>query len=103
MSFLVSPLVEEIAFRGDRPQILEPHVSGTVAVLLSSLTFYAGACQPRLVLDRAERALSEGNWIDVVAGPHFWRAQVLYPDVAAGRVAPATRPSSSRIVDPAHE
>lgn len=39
MSSLVSPTVEEIAFRGYCQQILERHFSGTVAVLLSSLLF----------------------------------------------------------------
>lgn len=39
MSSLVSPIVEEIAFRGYCQQILERHFSGTVAVLLSSLLF----------------------------------------------------------------
>jgi membrane protease YdiL (CAAX protease family) len=39
MSSLVSPVVEEIAFRGYCQQILERHFSGKVAVLLSSLLF----------------------------------------------------------------
>jgi membrane protease YdiL (CAAX protease family) len=39
MSSLVSPIVEEIAFRGYCQQILERHFSGTVAVLISSLLF----------------------------------------------------------------
>jgi len=39
MSSLVSPIVEEIAFRGYCQQILERHFSGAVAVLLSSLLF----------------------------------------------------------------
>lgn len=39
MSSLVSPIVEEIAFRGYCQQILERHFSGNVAVLLSSLLF----------------------------------------------------------------
>ena len=39
MSSLVSPIVEEMAFRGYCQQILERHFSGTVAVLLSSLLF----------------------------------------------------------------
>jgi membrane protease YdiL (CAAX protease family) len=39
MSSLVSPIVEEIAFRGYCQQILERHFSGTAAVFLSSLLF----------------------------------------------------------------
>jgi membrane protease YdiL (CAAX protease family) len=39
MSSLVSPVVEEISFRGYGQQILERHFSGVVAVLLSSLLF----------------------------------------------------------------
>jgi hypothetical protein len=39
MSSLVSPIVEEIAFRGYCQQILERHFSGRIAVLLSSLLF----------------------------------------------------------------
>lgn len=39
MSSLVSPIVEEIAFRGYCQQILERHFSGITAVLLSSLLF----------------------------------------------------------------
>ena len=39
MSSLVSPIVEEIAFRGYCQQILERHFSGKIAVLLSSLLF----------------------------------------------------------------
>jgi membrane protease YdiL (CAAX protease family) len=39
MSSLVSPIVEEIAFRGYCQQILERHFPGLVAVLLSSLLF----------------------------------------------------------------
>lgn len=39
MSSLVSPIVEEIAFRGYCQQILERHFSGMMAVLLSSLLF----------------------------------------------------------------
>lgn len=39
MSSLVSPIVEEIAFRGYCQQILERHFSGKMAVLLSSLLF----------------------------------------------------------------
>jgi len=39
MSSLVSPIVEEIAFRGYCQQILERQFSGVVAVLLSSLLF----------------------------------------------------------------
>jgi membrane protease YdiL (CAAX protease family) len=39
MSSLVSPIVEEIAFRGYSQQILERHFSGKTAVLLSSLLF----------------------------------------------------------------
>lgn len=39
MSSLVSPIVEEIAFRGYCQQILERNFSGLVAVLLSSLLF----------------------------------------------------------------
>ncbi|HKV79614.1 MAG TPA: type II CAAX endopeptidase family protein [Candidatus Sulfotelmatobacter sp.] len=39
MSSLVSPIVEEIAFRGYCQQILERHFSGKIAVLFSSLLF----------------------------------------------------------------
>jgi membrane protease YdiL (CAAX protease family) len=39
MSSLVSPIVEEIAFRGYCQQILERHFSGPVAVLVSSFLF----------------------------------------------------------------
>jgi membrane protease YdiL (CAAX protease family) len=39
MSSLVSPIVEEIAFRGYCQQILERRFSGMTAVLLSSLLF----------------------------------------------------------------
>jgi membrane protease YdiL (CAAX protease family) len=39
MSSLVSPIVEEVAFRGYCQQILERHFSGRIAVLLSSLLF----------------------------------------------------------------
>jgi membrane protease YdiL (CAAX protease family) len=39
MSSLVSPIVEEIAFRGYCQQILERHFSGPAAVFLSSLLF----------------------------------------------------------------
>ena len=39
MSSLVSPIVEEIAFRGYCQQILERRFSGAMAVLLSSLLF----------------------------------------------------------------
>jgi membrane protease YdiL (CAAX protease family) len=39
MSSLVSPIVEEIAFRGYCQQILERHFSGKTAVILSSLLF----------------------------------------------------------------
>ena len=39
MSSLVSPIVEEIAFRGYCQQVLERHFSGTAAVFLSSLLF----------------------------------------------------------------
>ena len=39
MSSLVSPMVEEIAFRGYCQQILERRFSGRIAVLLSSLLF----------------------------------------------------------------
>jgi membrane protease YdiL (CAAX protease family) len=39
MSSFVSPIVEEVAFRGYCQQILERHFSGKIAVLLSSLLF----------------------------------------------------------------
>jgi len=39
MSSVVSPIVEEIAFRGYCQQVLERHFSGTTSVLLSSLLF----------------------------------------------------------------
>jgi membrane protease YdiL (CAAX protease family) len=42
MSSLVSPIVEEIAFRGYCQQILERRFSGAMAVLISSLLFMLG-------------------------------------------------------------
>jgi Type II CAAX prenyl endopeptidase Rce1-like len=157
MSSLVSPIVEEIAFRGYCQQILERHFSGTVAVLLSSLLFmlahanhgwywtklsvyflvgivfgaiarltnsiltslpvhifgdltFFALIWPR---DGSRVLVSAGGadqwfWAHVVQAVVFTGLAILLfgrlAKVQADRgVAPATSPSSPRIVDPAHK
>jgi len=157
MSSLVSPIVEEIAFRGYCQQILERHFSGTVAVLLSSLLFmlahanhgwywtklsvyFLGGIVFGAIARLTNSILTslpvhifadltfftliwprDGSRVLLSAGgadPWFW-AHVVQALVFAclaillfGRlakvqadrgVAPATSPSSPRIVDPAHK
>jgi membrane protease YdiL (CAAX protease family) len=107
MSSLVSPVSEEIAFRGYCQQILESRFSGGAAVTLSSLLFMLahanhGLYWPKLTVllfrrncFRHDGAVDELH-PDHVARAHRSRCHVLYPDLASRRCARTGDPRRSR-------